>query len=431
MKGSQMSIPRQTAKGHPHCALMAAAFAFAALFIAPLGDRAVFGQCSYSYVEIAPSPCQFGGPPPLSGLGLNALGQVVGQYRDCADTTLWHAFFWSEDTGLITLPKPDGATSMSARDLNDHQQIVGQVLFPGVAWRGYTYDMNTGEFQFLESKHGVGSNEANAINNAGIVAGSRSISKSGSTPYNAVIWDTNTGEVIDLGLWGVGPNSTARDIDDDTDEIVGWTGQSTSSSSNGVIQLGEKFLLLDPVPGTDTSHASYRNRNRLVTGSGANTQQFVWRGFVWDGAFEVLAPPPGFNSTSTGSINDIGQALVLCSATGGFWRPYLWQHGEMLDINDLVENADMTFDRPSDINSVGQILLRAGARAALLTPIDVPRGDLNYDCAVDVHDLRIMFEQWGPVPRSQTLNGVPSADLNGDGVVDVADLLILFDHWTN
>jgi hypothetical protein len=99
---------------------------------------AVFGQCQYELTaNITSPPCPFGGTSPLIGSGLNENGEVVGRYSACpgCGTQCWDsAFFWSAETGLITLPKPDGVTIMRAYDINDHQQIAGEVLFP--AWRG-------------------------------------------------------------------------------------------------------------------------------------------------------------------------------------------------------------------------------------------------------------------------------------------------------
>jgi hypothetical protein len=49
--------------------------------------------------------------------------------------------------------------------------------------------------------------------------------------------------------------------------------------------------------------------------------------------------------------------------------------------------------------------------------------DLNGDDAVDVLDLLMLLDAWGPAP------GGHAADLNDDGAVDVLDLLMLLDAW--
>jgi subtilisin family serine protease len=59
-------------------------------------------------------------------------------------------------------------------------------------------------------------------------------------------------------------------------------------------------------------------------------------------------------------------------------------------------------------------------------PSGIP-GDLNGDGVVNVADMLLMFDQWGPCADCS-----PSqcpADLNGDCSVGISDLLILFDNW--
>jgi trimeric autotransporter adhesin len=51
--------------------------------------------------------------------------------------------------------------------------------------------------------------------------------------------------------------------------------------------------------------------------------------------------------------------------------------------------------------------------------------DLNCDGVVNVSDLLILFDNWGPCADCDDCD----ADLNGDCVVNVSDLLILFDSW--
>jgi hypothetical protein len=52
-------------------------------------------------------------------------------------------------------------------------------------------------------------------------------------------------------------------------------------------------------------------------------------------------------------------------------------------------------------------------------------GDLNDDGAVDVLDLLLLLDAWGPCADPKDCD----EDLNGDGNIDVLDLLLLLDAW--
>ncbi len=54
-----------------------------------------------------------------------------------------------------------------------------------------------------------------------------------------------------------------------------------------------------------------------------------------------------------------------------------------------------------------------------------PTGDLNGDGVVNVFDLLILLDQWGPCPDT----GDCAADLTGDGQANVFDLLVLLNNW--
>ena len=78
-----------------------------------------------------------------------------------------------------------------------------------------------------------------------------------------------------------------------------------------------------------------------------------------------------------------------------------------------------------ETNHQGQIVGTGGAggtKAFLLTPIDVPVGDLDIDCQVDHSDLVILLDAWGQTDSR--------ADLDLDGNIGVSDLLILLANWS-
>jgi hypothetical protein len=417
-----------------------AVFAFAALFIAPLGGQAVFGQCEYFVSEIVPPSCPFGGPPAAIATALNNLGEVVGHRAVCApcsphcDVRL--PFFWSEKTGFVPLPLAEGFDSARPYGVNDHRQIVGEHRLGGGLWYGFMYDMATGEYMTLPSKHDWGGSIANSINNSGIVAGARAFAKPGTPnpPRNAVIWDTNTGEILDLGVFG-GPNSWSAGINE-SHQATGGVGTQFINNANVWVRLDdENIILTGHFPGGQTIASTGISAagtvvvaGQLSQPGGPTTQSALWRKGKW----ELLPHSPGATGAGALAINDAEQVTGRMQFGSGVEGGVLWQHGEANLLADLLAPGHnvSSLERGQAINNAGQILVRvANIRAALLTPVDVPLGDLNYDCRVDVHDLWIMFDQWGPVPRSKRTG--PNTELNGDGVVNVTDLLILFDNWTN
>jgi probable HAF family extracellular repeat protein len=230
----------------------------------------------------------------------------------------------------------------------------------------------------------------NAINNQGIAVGARSITKGGNNPHNAVIWDTNTGEVTDMGaIWIL--NSSARDINSSM-AVAGVTGPALSPGQQAFLAYNNKTIIGMMPSGTSTD-ARGMNDNNLVVGGGTVVIDGIGtvpRGFVWDGEiFELIEPLPGFANSSANAINNVGQVAGASLITGGPTRAQLWQHGISIDLNDLTSGPTLT--SAPDINNIGQILARASTRATLLTPMDVPVGDLNFDCRVDGHDLMILL----------------------------------------
>lgn len=111
----------------------------------------------------------------------------------------------------------------------------------------------------------------------------------------------------------------------------------------------------------------------------------------------------------------------------------LFQEGKAYDLNDLVVLPPLAFDHPRvhlqkarAINNDGWILCTVdapvpgpGTVAALLRPIDPPRGDVTGDCAVDFDDLRAVLAQW-------SLTHAP-ADADADGVVGPGDLVLVLE----
>jgi hypothetical protein len=93
-------------------------------------------------------------------------------------------------------------------------------------------------------------------------------------------------------------------------------------------------------------------------------------------------------------------------------------------------NFWFTSDQPPVPADAELGLFIPGTPASVFVEVDAPTtvgipGDLNNDGVVNVADLLILFDNWGPC---ENCDACP-ADLNGDCVVNVADMLILFGNW--
>ena len=103
----------------------------------------------------------------------------------------------------------------------------------------------------------------------------------------------------------------------------------------------------------------------------------------------------------------------------------------MHDLNDLIlSNTGAEILCATAINNQGQVTgmghnTIGEVVGVLLTPVDVPIGDLDCDCMVNFDDFLMLVDGWGPCPPG----GACPADLNGDGTVSVVDFLIMLANW--
>ncbi|MDZ4755869.1 MAG: hypothetical protein SGJ11_15400 [Phycisphaerae bacterium] len=109
----------------------------------------------------------------------------------------------------------------------------------------------------------------------------------------------------------------------------------------------------------------------------------------------------------------------------------LWQNGVVTNLDPIVKDPG---GEPAvahcavAVNNHGQIVVQGYSLSGslfLLTP-NPPPGDVNIDCAVNVLDLMLLFDNWGAV----TSDAVLRADLDGDGVVGGFELALVLGGWT-
>jgi uncharacterized membrane protein len=415
------------------------AAALAAVVCAGFAAANAPGQCNYevSALILGP-PCPPAGiPAALVGTGMNALGHVTGYFHDCHVSGHDHGFFWTPRTGRVTMHKPPGVWRVNPTDINDAGLIVGTMQITGVGGQGFVYDMHTQQYlAVLPPLHdGLPTlnivSSINAINNSGIAVGARVISKPGVVPpvSNAVIWDTNTGEVIDLGVMN-GPSSEARAVDSGG-RVSGLTGFVTESNAFFAESRNPNDpLILPPLPQGTTSFVNDMNDIGMLAGGGIMDPKQVpgvqGQPAMWNGQWIGLGWLPGAYAGGARAINNLIQVGGSCTGADG-QEAFLWQLGTMFNLNDLISGETIVLRRVFDLNDHGQILCDGGTRAVVLSPTDRPLADINADCVTDVHDLFMLLDAWGPCDKRLMCY----ADLNSDGVVDVSDLLILLANWDN
>lgn len=418
---------------HPPRRLRRAA-AHAGALVALLSAAEASGQCQYEVTVIKGPFCGVWGYPPIWATGLNDAGTVVGFYWSC---TIGPArpFTWSQGTGLTSLPIPTGFAEAEARDVNERGTVVGRMrlseteYYRAVLWQD-------GNPLNLGTLPGGNCSEASAVNASGQVVGSW-----GHTTYappglpNGFVWQN--GRVEDLQL-PMGPQDLAQDIND-SGQITGWMGQAAHVQSHAYVWKNGKVVDLGVLPGGFAARGWAINSYGDVVGAGLAAAKgapvSLSRGFyARNGSMTDLGTVPGFTHSSAKDINDRRQVV---GATW-FWnvdnvavlRAFVWQNGYMTLLNDLIPpESGIYLHSALTINNAGQIAGQAvippDVVAYILTPTNVPQGDLDLDCRVGIVDLLELLSNWGSCARSPSC----FADLDGDGSVDELDLLVLVGNW--
>ena len=379
-------------------------------------------QCQYQLTAFQGPSCDFT-ESPTRGTGINEAGQVVGYYTLCAlgpeETFLW-------DGVLVTLQRPPGITDADASDINDAGLIAGTMILDGIGDRAFVHD-GTGFIDLGVPAGGLLS-FGGAINNQGDVVGTWGISLQAFLYRDGLMIDLNA----DLGT----PHSEAMDIND-AGQVTGWMGLSQVEGGEAFIwQNGELTALGNPPNG---SFGTGKAINEVGQVAGyAWIGQFpnvVTRAILWEkGEIVDLGVLPGFERSGAFDVNDHGQ--IVGRAWGVDGNPnidagFIWQKGVMHDLNDLIlSNTGAEILCATAINNQGQVTgmghnTIGEVVGVLLTPVDVPIGDLDCDCMVNFDDFLMLVDGWGPCPPG----GACPADLNGDGTVSVVDFLIMLANW--
>ncbi len=407
------AIPRATAIALPGSAVL----------IAAMAGSPTLGQCKYELTRLAVQDCPFGSTE--HPFALSESGIPVGDAMECGSGTP-HAVIWEVPDVMTEIEFPWEVFESSAYDINSQGVIVGwqSEQYGGGKRSAFRYDGV--EFLKLATSEGGFFSEAYAINDAGIIVGYAGNTWTGDPPTQPFIWRDSEMILLLDDFGGTYNYGLAYDVDEQG-RVVGFIRRSLFDGEAFIWHDGE-VTELGPVPGGYTAEARAINERCDVVGDGRVEDDTgdLWSAhpFHWSGGEMVeLVMLPGDIEATAFDVNDMVQIVGTCSEGGPVSRSaVLWQHGQIWDLNALIEPYQYAMYVATSINNHGQIAgYFIGGNGFLLTPLDRPTGDADCDCKVGVVDLLFLLGEWGRTDFP--------ADLDGDGVVDVTDLLMVLGDW--
>jgi len=402
---------------------MLAAGLLAAWLSLALADRAL-AQCMYEVVAEVKNPTCTQGSGNATVTAINDLNVAVGYYAHNCGFDM-RPIMWSQETGAVPIPLPTGVSQAFAYDVNNHGEIVGALTRTGVGQSAFRYKDGVWT-ELPPTGSGTGS-RANAINDDGWVAGYR------DTDDGIVAFRWRGDVVEELSSLIRDGGATAADVNTHED-ATGFFGSLTFGQA--FLWHGDQTTLIPPVAGdTSTEGRALSDRVDVVVRSRVSVKSgsVPFRSWIFqDGQLTDLgALPEARHRTTAFDINDAGQIVGRSEGeANGTARPFLWQHGQIHDLEALIVNPppNNNLSTASAINNNGWIAIDG----ALLRPIDRPLGDVNIDCVVDERDLVAVLEGWGPDRQGHIADIVTSSNLQppGDGKVDGADLAVVLGNWS-
>jgi probable HAF family extracellular repeat protein len=222
---------------------------------------------------------------------------------------------------------------------------------------------------------GGSSNQANGMNDAGIVAGASEILP-GSSEQHAFRYDSVTGELTDIGLLIPSESSSALAIND-AGEIAGF--YTISGADYAFLVDGSGFTDLGVADGYVSSRATAIAGNGGIAGfqTTAAGARMAFRHNPGPAALVDLGHLGGGESAAFG-INSAGWIVGWSTLADFSQAAFLFDGTSMLDLNALIDSsgAGWLLTDALAINRAGQI---AGAgyyeglpRAFVLTPVPEP-----------------------------------------------------------
>jgi len=286
---------------------------------------------------------------------VNDFGQVTGNCYYYGNTQRHRAFMWEDANGngqsdpgemidLGTLGDDEGRWSR-AYAINGDGQVVGQAASRAFLWEDVNHNGQSDPGEMIDlGTLGGPTSEAVSISDSGQVVGRADVPGGGSHAFVITPEDTNNNGIpdvwfrdagdgltnalmIDLGTLG-GPESSAAAIND-SGQIAG-TAQVDANT-------GHAFLLT-PESGPVWFRDDGAGGNALMTDLG------------------VLKRTAASTSADLNSdAQVVGQSYKNPGSRNVVVKPFLWEDGQMKDLNELTDNFSYGA-WPLRINNAGQIL---------------------------------------------------------------------------
>jgi len=294
----------------------------ACLFLLPSHSFAL----SYSIIDLGAS---------FLPSDINTSGQVAGSYSGNG----WDAGIWS--SGVY-----QSIGNGWVRGINNASQAVGNSGAYATLWTNGTSN-NLGTL-------GGTNSYANAINNAGQIAGSSITAPIGGFVYkHATSW--NNGTISDLGTLG-GYLSEATDIND-SGKIVGYSMINTLSVPTTHAFLYQDGKMIDLSHGLGNSTATSINNNNQIVGyasysNWSKSMATIWQNGTYDGLGTLGGDSFAFD------INNLGEVVGYSDFNNGLPHAFLWRNGTIVDLNSFVSRSGWELYFAEAINDNGSIVGR-------------------------------------------------------------------------
>jgi probable HAF family extracellular repeat protein len=282
------------------------------------------------------------GGPLSEGIAINRNGAVAGASY-LADYE-FDAFLF-QGAGLVDLGTLGGTFTIPYA-LNDSGQVVGGGYTTGnAALQAFLY---TGNGITNLGTLGGGYSVAYTINSLGSVGGESSLA---SGDVHGFVY-TN-GAMLDVGTLG-GNYSSVFALNDAGVAV----GQSTlpDGQYHGFVYVGNAMTDVGTFGGTNSS-AFTVNREGQVIGVATTANEAQSHGFLYfNGTLTDLGTLGGDNSYVY-AINNAGQIVGYSSLADGTVHAFLWQNGQMVDLNSLLPaGSGWELQIAQFINDAGRIV---------------------------------------------------------------------------